>query len=134
MRRAQVKKALRIDHSIEFPKRLKMWLDGGNNECAKDLKMLLLAQNEICQIAGRSFTKSENSEETEALLKSIASSDVSLPTDTRYLVTDNANAVRKMAHRCNGPRPLHEGEADSQIVCRPPPSACLMSAKNKKQE
>lgn len=61
--------------------------------------MLLLAQNEIGQIAGRSLTKPENNEETEVFLKSIVFSDVSPPTGTRYLAIDNANAVRKMAHR-----------------------------------
>ncbi|ETP31117.1 hypothetical protein F442_19991 [Phytophthora nicotianae P10297] len=76
MRRLQVKKVLRIDHSVKFCKRLK---------------------NEIGQIIGRRLPRSENNKETRALFEHVKSV---VHTDTggeeQFVVSDNANAVRSM--------------------------------------
>ncbi|ETO76414.1 hypothetical protein F444_08181 [Phytophthora nicotianae P1976] len=98
MRRLQVKKVLRIDHSVKFCKRLKVWPGGtGKRESTKDAKMLLLFQNEIGQIIGRRLTRSENNEETRALFEHVKSV---VHTDTggeeQFVVSDNANAVWSM--------------------------------------
>ncbi|KAG1689455.1 hypothetical protein DVH05_002256 [Phytophthora capsici] len=98
MRLLQVKKALRIDHSVKFCKRLKVWSGGtGKRESMKDAKMLLLLQNEIGQIIGRRLTRSENNEETQALFEHVKSA---VHTDTggveQFVISDNANAVRSM--------------------------------------
>eukprot|EP00644_Phytophthora_capsici_P019251 jgi/Phyca11/132325/e_gw1.152.5.1 len=94
----QVKKALRIDHSVKFCKRLKVWSGGtGKRESMKDAKMLLLLQNEIGQIIGCRLTRSENTEETQALFEHVKSP---VHTDTggdeQFVISDNANAVRSV--------------------------------------
>lgn len=68
------------------------------------MKMLLLVQNEIGQIVGQAFTKSENNAETEALLSSVMAADkLGAERNPRFAVTDNANAVRSMVQRvCPG--------------------------------
>ncbi|ETP05972.1 hypothetical protein F441_17541, partial [Phytophthora nicotianae CJ01A1] len=53
----KVRRALRIDHSVKFCKKLKNWTGSGQREGIADGKMLLLAQNEIGQIIGRRLTR-----------------------------------------------------------------------------
>ncbi|EGZ05063.1 hypothetical protein PHYSODRAFT_534838, partial [Phytophthora sojae] len=69
MKYCVVKRVMRMDHSVKFCKRLKLWKAKGQRESLKDAKMLLLFQNEIGQIIGRRLTRSENREETRALLQ-----------------------------------------------------------------
>ncbi|KAE9306071.1 hypothetical protein PR003_g21329, partial [Phytophthora rubi] len=61
-----------------------------------DAKLLLLVQNEIGQIVGRRLTRSENNEETSALLESIVPTLSPDSSGEMFLVSDNANAVRTM--------------------------------------
>ncbi|KAE9055633.1 hypothetical protein PF006_g32904, partial [Phytophthora fragariae] len=62
-----------------------------------DAKLLLLVQNEIGQIVGRHLTRSENNEETSALLpESIVPTLSPDSSGEMFLVCDNANAVRTM--------------------------------------
>ncbi|KAE9284496.1 hypothetical protein PF001_g22352, partial [Phytophthora fragariae] len=61
-----------------------------------DAKLLLLVQNEIGQIVGRRLTRSENNEETSALLESIVPTLSSDSSGEMLLVSDNTNAVRTM--------------------------------------
>ncbi|KAK1930428.1 hypothetical protein P3T76_014099 [Phytophthora citrophthora] len=101
MKTTKVKKALRIDHSVKFCKKLKVWPGGtGKRESMRDAKMFLLLQNEIGQIVGRRLTRSENSDETRALLENVKGS---FPdegeVDPCYVISDNANSVRAMV-RC----------------------------------
>ncbi|KAG6944668.1 hypothetical protein JG688_00016967 [Phytophthora aleatoria] len=98
MRCTQVKRALRMDHSVKFCKRLKIWPGGtGKRESMKDAKMLLLLQNEIGQIVGRRLTHSENNDETRELLEHVKSAfPVETDSNTCVIVSDNANSVRSM--------------------------------------
>ncbi|KAE9051055.1 hypothetical protein PR001_g1803 [Phytophthora rubi] len=92
----EVKKVLRIDHSVKFCKRLKVWPGGtGQRESMSDAKMLLLLQNEIDQIVGRRLTRSENHDETRQLLEHVKGA---ANTGNEWsLVSDNANATRSLA-------------------------------------
>ncbi|EGZ21832.1 hypothetical protein PHYSODRAFT_406228, partial [Phytophthora sojae] len=69
MKHLKIRRALRIDHSVKFCKRLKIWTGSGKRDGMANCKMLLLAQNEIGQVDGRCLTRSENNDETEELLK-----------------------------------------------------------------
>lgn len=93
MKQTTVKKGVRMDHLVKFCKGLKVWEGHGKRDNLADVKMLLLVQNEIGQIVGRRLTSSENKEETMQLL-----SDVQPQLETngecKYLITDNARAVR----------------------------------------
>lgn len=94
----KVKKVLRVDHSVKFCKRLKVWVGGtGKRESMSDTKMLLLLQNEIGQIVGRRLTRSENHDETRELLEYVkeAFDDVDNG-EERFIVSDNANAIRSL--------------------------------------
>ncbi|OWZ20207.1 LOW QUALITY PROTEIN: hypothetical protein PHMEG_0005407 [Phytophthora megakarya] len=98
MKTTKVKKTLRVDHSVKFCKKLKVWPGGtGKCESMRDAKMLLLLQNEIGQIVGRCFTWSENNDETRELLEHVKGS---FPdegeVDPCYVISDNANSVRAM--------------------------------------
>ncbi|ETK71718.1 hypothetical protein L915_21083, partial [Phytophthora nicotianae] len=87
-----VRKALRVDHSVKFCKRLKVWPGGtGKRESMSDAKMLLLAQNKIGQIVGRRLTRSENHDGTRELLQHMKGtfSEERL----QYIISDNANAI-----------------------------------------
>ncbi|RLN02727.1 hypothetical protein BBJ28_00027163, partial [Nothophytophthora sp. Chile5] len=100
-----VRRALRIDHSVKFCKRLKIWTGSGKRESLSDAKMLLLAQNEIGQIVGRRLTRSENNEETEALLRWVAPAFASDSDGNELcIVSDNASAVRNMVSGIFGER------------------------------
>ncbi|KAE9268971.1 hypothetical protein PF001_g29432 [Phytophthora fragariae] len=70
----EVKKVLRIDHSVKFCKRLK---------------------NEIGQIVGRRLTRSENHDETRQLLEHVKGA--ANTGNEWFLVSDNANAIRSLA-------------------------------------
>ncbi|KAE9274935.1 hypothetical protein PR003_g29470 [Phytophthora rubi] len=98
MRKMQVKRAIRMDHSVKFCKKLKVWTGSGKRESMSDAKMLLLVQNEIGQIVGRRLTRSENNEETEALLRWVKPS-LCMDNDEVNcicLVSDNATGVKGM--------------------------------------
>ncbi|EGZ06778.1 hypothetical protein PHYSODRAFT_530031 [Phytophthora sojae] len=73
MKDCVVKRVMRMDHSVKFCKRLKLRKAKGQRESLKDARMLLLFQNEIGQIIGRRPTRSENKEETRALLQHVKS-------------------------------------------------------------
>nr|KAE8919422.1 hypothetical protein PF009_g30272 [Phytophthora fragariae] len=98
MRCTDVRKALRMDHSVKFCKRLKVWPGGtGKRESIKDAKMLLLLQNEIGQIVGRRLTRSENNDETRELLEHVKGPLLAAEDgQERLLISDNVNAVRNM--------------------------------------
>ncbi|OWY98481.1 hypothetical protein PHMEG_00030747 [Phytophthora megakarya] len=98
MKTTKVKKALRVDHSVKFCKKLKVRPRGpGKRESMRDTKMLLLLQNEIGQIVGRRLTRSENNDETRECLEHVKDS---FPdegeVDPCYVISDNANSVRAM--------------------------------------
>ncbi|KUF97442.1 hypothetical protein AM587_10004019 [Phytophthora nicotianae] len=100
MQHLKVRRALRIDHSVKFCKKLKNWTGSGQREGIADGKMLLLAQNEIGQIIGRRLTRSENNEETEELLRSVAHSfQPATSNGDLFVVSDDASSVRNMVHR-----------------------------------
>jgi len=100
MQNAKVVKALRMDHSVKFCKRLKIWTGGtGKRESMKYGHMLLLLQNEIGQIVGRCLTRSENNAETRELLEHVKNLfHLGEDTTSRYIVSDNANNVRTMVN------------------------------------
>ncbi|KAG6946544.1 hypothetical protein JG688_00015999 [Phytophthora aleatoria] len=89
MRQVKVKKALKMDHTVKFCKRLNVCLDA---------KMLLLIQNEIGQIVGRRLTRSENHEETEKLLLEVEIQFAAI--DDCFVVSEIATAVRKLIEKC----------------------------------
>lgn len=62
----------------------------------KDAKMLLLMQNEVGQIVGRRLTRSENNDETRALLLAVKSCFVLTGDEPIFAVSDNANTVRNL--------------------------------------
>ncbi|KUF82019.1 hypothetical protein AM587_10002221 [Phytophthora nicotianae] len=100
MQHLKVRRALRIDHSVKFCMKLKNWTGSGQREGIADGKMLLLAQNEIGQIIGRRLTRSENNEETEELLRSVAHSfQPATSNGDLFVVSDDASSVRNMVHR-----------------------------------
>ncbi|OWZ03818.1 hypothetical protein PHMEG_00024387 [Phytophthora megakarya] len=96
MQKVSVRKVLRVDHSAKVCKKLKVWDRSGQRSSISDAKLLLLVQDEVGQIVGRRLIRSENNEETGALLGDL------IPTLTTdgdaciYLVSDNANCVRGM--------------------------------------
>ncbi|RLN27278.1 hypothetical protein BBJ28_00026006 [Nothophytophthora sp. Chile5] len=98
MQNVEVRKVLRMNHSVKFCKRLHVWKAGGTRESIKDAKMLLLLMNEIGQIVGRRLTRSENHEETRQLLQHVAPQLRHDDTgeDGLMVVSDNASAVRNM--------------------------------------
>lgn len=106
-RQLQIKHLLRMDHTAKFPRRLFDWKGQGIRENLKDIQLLLLVLNEIGQVVGHAFTKSENNEETEAELRKILSTCSIHPINTSseddrgsiYVVSDNVNAVRGMLTR-----------------------------------
>ncbi|POM79051.1 LOW QUALITY PROTEIN: Hypothetical protein PHPALM_3343 [Phytophthora palmivora] len=99
MKTMRVSKALRIDHSVKFCKRLKLWEGGsGKRESVKDAKVLLLIQNEVGQIVGRRLTRSENNDEMRALLLDVKPAFVQIDDVPICVVSDNANAVRNLVN------------------------------------
>ncbi|KAG6953658.1 hypothetical protein JG687_00012266 [Phytophthora cactorum] len=104
MRCTQVKRALRMYHSVKFCKRLKIWPGGtGKRESMKDAKMLVLLQNEIGQIVGRWLTRSENNFETRELLEHVKSAcPVETDSNMCVIISDNANAVRSLVNEVFG--------------------------------
>jgi hypothetical protein len=63
---------------------------------------MLLVQNEVGQILGRTLTKSENYEETEALLQSLVPKMSSQSDGHRISVCDNTNSNRNLIERIFG--------------------------------
>ncbi|KAE8894453.1 hypothetical protein PF003_g21472 [Phytophthora fragariae] len=96
MQNMSVRKVLRVGHSAKFCKKMKVWDGPGQWSSILDAKLLLLVQNEVGQIVGHRLTRSENNDESSALLeavKPILKPDGNYPI---YLVSDNANGVRGM--------------------------------------
>ncbi|KAK1928574.1 hypothetical protein P3T76_015938 [Phytophthora citrophthora] len=94
----QVTKALQIDHSVKFCKRLKLWNGGTEKrESIKDAKMLLLMQNQMGQIVGRRLARLENNDEMRDLLLHIKSS-VKPGESSTSVVSDKASAIHNVVH------------------------------------
>jgi hypothetical protein len=102
MQKMSVRKVLRMDHSAKFCKKLKIWDGPRQRTSISDAKLLLLVQNEVGQIVGRRLTRSENNEETAALLKAVKPTLKAEDEGTIYLVSDNANGVRNMVQNTFG--------------------------------
>ena len=106
MNSLEVRKVLRIDYSRKFPARLKMFTADGKKEGTQHLYLLFLVQNECGQIVARAFTKSENNKEAEELLRDRVLPRVSEAPEAekskRFVVSDNANAIRHMIGRVFG--------------------------------
>ena len=113
-----VRRVLRMDHTVKYAKKLQHWESKGKRKRLKDSQLILLIQNEVDQIVGRSLTRSENNAESEALLSRVcsrleANQSTSAPgsvsvqssseKDKVIVVSDNANAVRSMIHRLSTP-------------------------------
>jgi len=62
-------RVFRIDHSQKFCSKLKVYGDNGSKERSTSIRMLLLVQNEVGQIMGRSLTQSENHEKQRCFFK-----------------------------------------------------------------
>ncbi|ETM98347.1 hypothetical protein PPTG_24645, partial [Phytophthora nicotianae INRA-310] len=71
MKDTKCDRVFRIDHSQKFCSKLKVYGADGSKEQSASIRMLLLVQNEVGQIMGRTLTKSENHVETETLLQSL---------------------------------------------------------------
>ncbi|EGZ18408.1 hypothetical protein PHYSODRAFT_499664 [Phytophthora sojae] len=105
MKHLKIRRALRIDHSVKFCKRLKIWTGSGKRDGMANCKMLLLAQNEIGQIVGRCLTRSENNDETEKLLKHVEPMLAPFTDDAELLVvSDDVTGVRNLVSRVFGDR------------------------------
>lgn len=98
MRECEIKRVVRVDHSQKFCKWQQKYGGDGSKENLDQIRMLLLAQNEIGQIVGRSFTRSENNEETQQMFENILQERVTkrAALDEVLLISDNVNAVRGM--------------------------------------
>lgn len=103
---ALIDRVIRINHSQKLCKKVKLFTDNGKKEGLKELRMLLLVQNEAGQIVGRSFASSENYHQTESMLRNKVQERIAASAEKRsqpiILVSDNATAVRAMAHRVFG--------------------------------
>jgi hypothetical protein len=96
------KRVFRMDHSQKFCSKLKIYGAAGSKEQSASIRMLLLVQNEVGQILGRTLTKSENHPETEALLQSLVPKMSSQSDGPRICVYDNANSNRNLIERIFG--------------------------------
>eukprot|EP00644_Phytophthora_capsici_P018420 jgi/Phyca11/129760/e_gw1.87.84.1 len=66
---SKCKRLIRIDHSQKFCSKLIVYGANGQKDQSASVRMLLLVQNEIGQIVARGLTRSENHEESAAILK-----------------------------------------------------------------
>ncbi|ETP14546.1 hypothetical protein F441_10528, partial [Phytophthora nicotianae CJ01A1] len=89
-------------HSQKFCSKLKVYGADGRKEQSAGIRMLLLVQNEVGQIMGRTLTKSENHAETETFLQSLVSKTGNASDGPRICVCDNANANRNLIERVFG--------------------------------
>ncbi|KAE9271920.1 hypothetical protein PF008_g30233 [Phytophthora fragariae] len=90
---SQCQKVIRLDHSQKFCSKLKVFGSDGSKEQASSVRMLLLVQNEIGQVM---LTRSENHDETEAILHSVADKLSERPAEKRFCVCDHANGMRNL--------------------------------------
>ncbi|RLN52146.1 hypothetical protein BBJ28_00021745, partial [Nothophytophthora sp. Chile5] len=99
-----VRQTLCSDYYVKFCRILKIW-GSGKRESLSEAKVLFLAQNEIRQMVRRRLTRSENNEETEALLRWVAPAFASDSDDNELcVVSDSAGAVRNMVSGIFGER------------------------------
>ncbi|EGZ09468.1 hypothetical protein PHYSODRAFT_377811, partial [Phytophthora sojae] len=68
MTQCKIKRVIRLDNSQKFCSKLKVFGAQGKKDQSREVRMLLLAQNEIGQIVARGLTHSENHAETAAIL------------------------------------------------------------------
>lgn len=105
MRQVVCNKVIRMDHSQKFCKKLKLYGSSGTKASVGAAKHLLLLMAESGQIMARSFTRSENNDETKMLYKDqVMGRFDDGDTNLRYVISDNANAVRKMVKEISGGR------------------------------
>ncbi|EGZ21950.1 hypothetical protein PHYSODRAFT_496061, partial [Phytophthora sojae] len=71
MTQCKIKRVIRLDHSQKFCSKLKVFGAQGKKDQSSEVRMLLLAQNEIGQIVARGLTYSKNHAETAAILKPV---------------------------------------------------------------
>ncbi|ETL89298.1 hypothetical protein L917_11747, partial [Phytophthora nicotianae] len=102
MKDTKCDRVFRIDHSQKFCSKLKVYGADGRKEQSAGIRMLLLVQNEVGQIMGRTLTKSENHAETETFLQSLVSKTGNASDGPRICVCDNANANRNLIERVFG--------------------------------
>jgi hypothetical protein len=74
----RIRRVLCMDHSVKFPKKLKLCEAEGVKKNAESFKMLLLAQNEIGHVVNRRLTRSENNAQTEGMIQSMIEEKMSI--------------------------------------------------------
>ncbi|EGZ18586.1 hypothetical protein PHYSODRAFT_502857 [Phytophthora sojae] len=99
---SQCEKVIRVDHSQKFCSKLKVFGSDGSKEQASSVRMLLLVQNEIGQVVARGLTRSENHEETEAILhliKKLFGDSVAVKQDPFHVIQRLAETISDQAQR-----------------------------------
>ncbi|EGZ21088.1 hypothetical protein PHYSODRAFT_497461, partial [Phytophthora sojae] len=100
MASAECVKVLRVDHSQKFCSQLKVFGADGSKEQVASVRMLLLVQNEVGQLLARGLTKSENHEETTAILQPIANKLASTSHIERFLVKqDPFHVIQRLTEK-----------------------------------